>query len=231
MESYNNFVERIDLIGKNSVDKTTNPMLINTSIANKNNDDGTFKNLYGDTVIFYLDAKENAKVVSMIETLHDRLDYYLAEKLNEYHRHMTLHDLTNSSNYYDIKGRLQQNQIQVKNIFNTIDANAETIKMDTTYVFNKFNNNIVLGLKPKNEVEYLKLMKLYLMFDSVVSLPYLLLPHVTLAYYTGNNIDYTAKTVLKDTLQELTDKNIEIELNTKRLVYSQFDNMNSFHAM
>lgn len=104
----------------------------------------------------------------------------------------------------------------------------QTIRMRSKAIFNMVNTSLVIGFYPVDETEYIKLMKLYKIVDTVLRLPYPFTPHITLAYYNRNGFNSSAIKNLEQTINKLNKSSFDIVLNTKRLMYQRFSSMNNF---
>ena len=113
-------------------------------------------------------------------------------------------------------------------IINDIGVKSDTIKMKTTCVLNMVNTSLVLGLIPKTEEDYHKLMKLYQMIECVHKLPYPFTPHITLAYYSKAGISGEDIKKLEEVINELNKESFEIVLSTDMLFYQKFVSMNEY---
>ncbi len=90
------------------------------------------------------------------------------------------------------------------------------------------NTSLVLGLKPINDDEYTKLIKLYNYVDDIKTLGYPFIPHITLAYYSYNGFSVDAKRTLEKVVNNINKNQILIELDVDKLFYQNFINMNKY---
>lgn len=187
MEAYQEFLNRINSFEKKEVEYGKDYFNGNPSIAQKVNEDNTFKDFYGDTIVFNFDNTTKERLSEYTEVLYESVPKCFCEKLHSNTFHMTLHDLSNSPVLKEIAAEVFENELKVIEISKKVKN--QTIKMRSKYIFNMVNTSLVLGLYPVNETEYHKLMELYYLFDDVKSLSYPLTPHITLAYYNVNGFD------------------------------------------
>ena len=231
MESYQTFLNRIDSFEKPELILGDGYFSVNPSVERKVCEDNSFRGFYGDTVVFDLDEKEKAVIREYVNLLYQSAPECFCERLAGNTFHMTLHDLSNSPVQEDVADSMQSNECKLKELLMEYPVESQTIKMQSKAVFNMVNTSLVIGLYPVDEQEYLKLIKLYQLINTVKELPYPLTPHITLAYYNRAGFDRTAAQQLEQTVNQLNNKSIEILLNTERLVYQHFQNMNDYHAI
>lgn len=228
METYNEFLTRINSFQNSVLDLGTGNFEVNPSLQNKVSQSNTFSSFYGDTVVFDLKNNEKIVVSDYIDRLYRTVPECFCERLVPDTLHMTLHDLSNSPILKDIAEDLFNNEIKLLKNLNAESIGKQTITMQSTCVFNMVNTSLVLGLKPVNEEEHIKLIKLYNYVDSIRILPYPLTPHITLAYFNRNGFDSDAKRNLERIVNEINKNKMIIELNTERLLYQKFLSMNEY---
>lgn len=227
MESYNDFGKRISWQGPEfGADNIFfHP---NNRVFEKLNNDNSFKNFYGDTVVFELESDAKKRVFEIIEKLYETVPECFGNKLIEDTIHMTLHDLSASEN---INTAGEQTFINELKLLDTVRINPikhQTIKMRTNYVVNILNISLVLALVPADENEWNKLAELYDLIDTVRKCDHQLTPHITLAYYNYNGFDVGSVQRLKELVRQLNKESFEITLNTENLVYQKFTNMTDY---
>lgn len=226
METYQDFLNRINSFEKEELSIGDGWFSTNPSLSAKVTKEGQFRNFYGDTVVFDLTQADKEKLSDIIKVLHCNTPECFSEALIKGTLHMTLHNLSCSSYLDSIASEVFFNELKAAELFKKIKDCK--ILMKTKYVFNMVNTSIVLGLYPADENEYTKLMDLYRLFDCVKTLPYLLTPHITLAYYRQNGFCKESAIKLKDTVSILNKNSFDIELDTKHLYYQKFTNMNNY---
>lgn len=232
-ETYQEFLGRIDSFETKKMMLGEGHFVSSPSVASKVDEKNCFKKFYGDTVVFNLNDATKKWIEEMVERLYKEMPECFAERLAWHTYHVTLHDLSNSSELQNVAQELFWNELKVISVIKKVDdmgLRAATIKMKTKYIFNMVNTSLVLGLYPADEVEYEKLMQLYEAFDEVKPLPYPLTPHVTLAYY--NVRGFTAETAkrLGTITSELNEQIAErtVELKCRELYYQKFVSMNEY---
>ena len=230
METYNQFLERINLFEKPETYFGDNYVTTSLSLAQKVNENNQFNEFYGDTVVFNLDDSTKEKIDSYVKQLYECAPECFAEQLVPHTYHMTLHDLSNSHELWHVSDKVFENEIKMIELLEEKKVKPQTIRMKTKYVFNMVHTSLVFGLYPADEEEYGKLMELYSMVDEVQQLNYLFTPHITLAYYNRYGFDVTAAKKLEAVIKELNEKEpFEIVLNTKELYYQKFTSMNQYY--
>lgn len=233
METYQEFLDRINSFEKREFCCASQAFQANLSLAQKIKKDNTFRDFYGDTVVFALDAAVKEKLAEYAGLLYHAAPECFCEKLVSNTFHMTLHDLGNSPVLHDVAEELFENELKVIGIMGEVQKYRKTkIKMKSNYIFNMVNTSLVLGLYPADKEEYRKIMGLYSIFDGVKKLNYPFTPHITLAYYHVDGFGLQAAKKLECAINQLNcDKlcqEIEIELDVERLYYQKFRSMNDY---
>ena len=229
-ESYDDFLRRIFSFQNPNFTFGVGRFEPSGSVPYKVNADGTFSSFIGDTVVFDLEQSQKHFIKThYIEPLYSVSWNCFAEKFYESTLHMTLHDL-NSSQYNDfaVMQKMFETEVELARRLRDVAHKPDDIHMVTTCVFNMVNTSLVLGLKPKTEEDYGKLMKLYYLVDEVCQLPYPLTPHITLAYYNRYGFEGEQLGEIERVVNEMNRDSFEITLSTGKLYYQKFLNMNEF---
>lgn len=226
MESYREFLDRINSFEKKDVSFGDTYFVGNPSIAQKVDVNNAFREFYGDTIVFNLDNETKEKLAEYVEKLYETTPECFCEKLISDTYHMTLHDLSNAPILENVATEIFDNELKVIELKKNVDV--AKIKMKSKCIFNMVNTSLVLGLYPVNEKEYEKLMKLYVLFNEVKELSYPLTPHITLAYYNVNGFSVESARKLEVVVAELNDCELEVELDVKDLYYQKFRSMNDY---
>ena len=202
----------------------------NGSVQNKVKSDRNFSNFIGDTVVFNLDdCQKNCIFERYIKPLYEVAPQCFAEKLQESTLHMTLHDLNaTSTGDYEVLKKMFETEILMARLIDEIKTEPQRINMVTTCAFNMVNTSLVLGLRPKEEEDYEKLMHLYCHIDRICSLPYPLTPHITLAYFNREGFEGEALRRIEHVINYLNKATFEVPLSTERLFYQKFISMNDY---
>lgn len=232
METYKEFLERINSFEKKELSLDEGDFCGNPSLVQKVDADNRFKKFYGDTIVFNFEDAVKEELAKYVEELYSAAPECFAEKLVSDTFHMTLHDLSNSPVLEDVAEELFWNELkvleQVEKVRDETKKNWK-IKMRTKCVFNMVNTSLVLGLYPTDEKEYEKLMTLYELFDEVKVLGYPFTPHITLAYYRAKGFEETAARKLEQVVKEMNEQQAwEIELDVRELYYQKFVSMNEY---
>jgi hypothetical protein len=85
----------------------------------------------------------------------------------------------------------------------------------TSYSANNRNKSSHLGI-------------IYSYVDEIKSLPYPFTPHITLAYYSHDGFSAESKRKLENIVNILNKSKLTIEIDTDRLFYQKFTNMNTY---
>lgn len=226
METYQEFLDRINSFEKKEARFGNDYFNGNKSIKLKVNADNSFKAFYGDTVVFNLDDRTKERLSGYTDALYEAVPESFCEKLVSDTFHMTLHDLSNSPDLQEIAAEVFKNELLVAE--NSRKIKRQTIKMSSKYIFNMVNTSLVLGLYPIDEKEYNKLIELYYLFDNVKHLDYPFTPHITLAYYNVNGFNNSSAAKLEEAVYKCNENELEIELDTAHLYYQKFVSMNEY---
>jgi len=228
-ESYEDFLERIFSFENPNFTFGLEKFEPSGSVVAKVDADGKFSRFVGDTVVFDLEPLQKRFIQTRyIEPLYRVAPECFAEKFHESTLHMTLHDLNASVNDDVVMHRVFETEIRLAQKLREATIKPERINMVTTCVFNMVNTSLVLGLKPKTQEDYDKLMWLYYFVEDICQLPYPLTPHITLAYYGRNGFAGERIESIEKVVNELNCSNFEITLSMDRLYYQKFLNMNEF---
>lgn len=227
METYQEFLDRINSFEKKEIKYGNKYFEGNPSISQKVDKDNLFRKFYGDTIVFALDDIIKETLAEYVELLYQSVPECFCERLTPNTFHVTLHDLSNSPTLRDVAEELFENELKVIERIREIQE-YKKIKMKSKYIFNMVDTSLVLGLYPVDEGEYRKLMELYCIFDNVKKLNYPFTPHITLAYYNVNGFDLRAARILENAVSRLNNNELEIELNINNLYYQKFKSMNNY---
>lgn len=228
METYKEFLDRINSFEKKEMCLGDDYFKGNPSISKKVDKNNSYQPFYGDTVVFNLDDTTKGKIAELVDRIRAVAPECFCEALVSNTFHMTLHDLSNSPALENVAVEVFENEL--KAIEKAEKIAVQKIRMKSKYIFNMVGTSLVLGLYPADEEEYNRLMELYYLFDDVKKLNYPLTPHITLGYYNINGFDTTSARKLENIVQELNtnEMEIEIELDTKQLFYQKFVSMNDY---
>jgi len=165
--------------------------------------------------------------------LYEKCGCMLAQKLKGDTFHITLHDLNNGVLSHELMKKMKQSERTARMILEELkENNSLKIRMRSTYLFNMMNTSVVLGFAPIDEEACCKLMSLYDRFQEVVSLSYLLTPHITIAYYKPGVYGMEQVTALTELINEINAKEkVEVVLDIEKLVYQQFSDMNHYYEL
>jgi len=229
-ESYEDFCRRIYSFQKQYFSFGVEKFTPNPSVEKKVAEDGTFREFIGDTVVFDLqDRLKKFIKETYIDPLYEVACECFAKPFHVDTLHMTLHDL-NSSPQRDsvVMEKMFETEITLANRLGVADMKPEHIVMETTCVFNMVNTSMVLGLKPKTQEDFEKLMQLYYFVDDICQLPYPLTPHITLAYYRRQGFEGKDLWRIERVVNEINRESFSMTISTDRLYYQKFVNMNDF---
>ena len=226
METYQEFLDRINSFEKKEVFYGHDYFHGNPSIAQKVNWENHFQPFYGDTMVFDLGNDVKAQLSEIVDKLYAQVSECFCEKLVSGTFHMTFHDLSNSSILQNVATEVFENELKVVEIMKRIQP--QKIRMKSKYIFNMVGTSMVLGLYPASEEDYVKLMELYEMFNEVKCLNYSLTPHITLAYYNVHGFSSEVARTLEELVYQLNDLELEFDISTEDLYYQKFTTMNHY---
>lgn len=230
METYQEFLDRIDSFEKREINYGNRYFRGNPSISQKVSPNNTFRPFYGDTVVFALDAPVTEKLAEYAGFLYQAAPECFCERLLPHTFHVTLHDLSNGPALQDVAEELPENELKVIEKMQELRKQEKAaIRMKSRYIFNMVDTSLVLGLYPASQKEYLRIMDLYFIFDAIKVLSYPFTPHITLAYYNINGFGVSAARNLEAAVSRLNQENeLELELKTDCLCYQKFRSMNDY---
>ena len=228
MESRKVFEERIcDYFPKNFVIQKKF-FEVNPSVRDKVDENNHFKGFWGDTLVFDLKDEYKFKLNSFISRLYEVVPECFCAKLSQESLHLTLHDLSSANICREVTEDVMKNESNIKELLKVIKILPTTIRMKTYCLANILNISLVLVFIPADDVEYLKLMTVYHLFDVIRILGYKYSPHVTLGYFNVNGFDVTAVTRLENLVNELNKESFEMSISTEDLFYQHFTSMNDY---
>ena len=228
METYNEFLNRINSFEKKKPEFGEVSFIVNQSLAQKVDSTNKFRQFYGDTVVFGLDDDIKARLCDYVDILYSSVPQCFCERLVPHTFHMTLHDLSNSAVLGDVAEELFVNEIKVAEIMGEFKQFKGTeIRLKSKCIFNMVNTSLVLGLYPIDEINHRILTQMYSLLDGVKKLSYPLTPHITLAYYNVNGFEPCAAAALDDAVERINDT-LDFCVTLRDLYYQKFVSMNNY---
>lgn len=202
----------------------------------KVNPDGSFAPFPGSTVVFKLGAANQSDVLQIQQTLYAHLGDtgMLADVLPASSFHMTLHDLIcpekcdcDPADERLYAGEVDASLHRAAEIVRQIQSEYEgrTITLTADRIVNMVSKSLVLILRPNTEEDFALLMETYRRFDEIVSLPYPLTPHVTLAYFRPCLLDGGRIQQALDAVHHAPGDAPVFELALSDLAAQRFDDM------
>lgn len=228
METYNEFLNRINSFEKKKPEFGEASFTVNQSLAQKVDNANKFRRFYGDTVVFGLDDDVKARLCDYVDLLYSSVPQCFCERLVPHTFHMTLHDLSNSAVLGDVAEELFVNEIKVTEIMGEFKKfNGTEIRLKSKCIFNMVNTSLVLGLYPIDEINHRILTQMYSLLDGVKKLNYPLTPHITLAYYNINGFQPSAAAALDETVERINET-LDFCVTLRDLYYQKFVSMNHY---
>lgn len=231
METYQEFLNRIDSFETKKIDFGNQYFAGNPSISQKVDKENTFKKFYGDTVVFALSDEVKEKLAVYVEVLYRAAPECFCERLAAQTFHVTLHDLSSAPELRNVAEASFENELRVIEKIKEVQKQGKAgIEMKSKSLFNMVDTSLVLGLYPVDEDGYRRLMELYSIFEDVRKLNYPFTPHITLAYYHINGFGIQDARRLEDAVSRLNENEMEwrLELRADQLYYQKFRGMNDY---
>ena len=228
-ESYWTFLDRLDSFEKPELLINDQGLEPQSRLLDKVKDDNSFKDFFGDTVVFDLDIPTKEHISQFIDYLYHYVPECFCERIRSDTLHLTLHDLSNSTNISEIKSQMEYNERELRRRISSCPS--KSIQMKTNYVINMVDTSLVLALKPMSEQDYYTIMEYYELIESVFHLEYRFTPHITLGYYNRNGFDKYSVNRLKDVVRFLNAKSFEFSLDSRNLMYQHFISMNDYKTI
>lgn len=228
METYIEFLDRIDSFEKKTL-SLGDSVNVSPSVALKVDKDNSFRDFYGDTVVFALNDGEKQVLAEYVDILYSAAPQCFCQRLGSDTFHMTLHDLNNSPCLNDVASDMLLSELKIKEKRGEIRRilKSHKIRMKSKYVFNMVNTSLVLGVYPSTRSDYDKVMELYSVIDDVKKLSYPFTPHITLAYYNVGGFDAKGAESLKKAVEIINGK-ARMEFDLGKLYYQKFVSMNKY---
>ncbi len=169
-------------------------------LTHKVDQDGNYVVFPGTTVVF----RPDKRCLQAIQLMQRVLDQKLHETgmimpiLPASTIHMTLHDLVSPEQCVSDAAHPGAYEREMAESLNSAVKIVEGIRKDyagrkitmvADRIVNMVSKSLVLLLKPRTEQDYELLLDMYGRFDEIVSLPYPLTPHITLAYFRPGLLD------------------------------------------
>lgn len=226
MESYSQFLDRINGFEKREMNLGGTYFQANSSLCKKVNSDNTFKNFYGDTVVFKLDSAVKNKLEKLVDLLYAAAPECFCQRLKADTYHVTLHDLCSSENFSEVEHEIAANSDAIRQSAWKEYATAK-IKFRSNFIFNMVCTSLVLGVCPADEGDYTRITQLYNVIDAIKPLGYPFTPHITLAYFNFNGFNARSAEKLQKIVNRLNGE-IQIDFHAQGLYYQHFDSMNRY---
>ena len=199
------------------------------SLTRKVGPDGSFRPIYGDTVIFSLEEDVIRWLKGVQGALYDACGPCLAERIVPETFHMTLHDLRNQPEGMP-EGAADRRAQALRMIARAREEFPSALTLRSRCMFSMVGSSVVMGFEPAGEQDCAALMTLYERFQQLVPLAYPLTLHVTLAYYRPGAYDDAMLGRLRDIMGRVGREERACHLETRRLHYATFGSM-AFYSL
>ena len=229
LENYQEFLDRINSYRTPELFDTQKCFIPAEGVLEKVNQDGTFRQFYGDTVVFKINPSEQEYASRIAEGLYNNFSDLFAERIGAETYHVTLHDLVSGNDLSQIAMQIFKNELAIIDAFRAYNVSHNPIKMKSAYLLNMVNTSIVLVLTPASEADYEALMQLKRILQIISPLSYPLTPHITLAYFGRSEIDKDKVAALSRLAAELYTESLHFSLHIDDLFYQKFVNMNHYY--
>ena len=196
-------------------------------LALKVSPDGSFRQFYGDTVIFTLPQPMIAWLAEIQEELYAICGICLAQRLAPETFHIPLHDLLNQAQHEPpgLACNRQQAMLAIEEVRRQAPP---SIAIRSNCLFSMVSTSIVMGFEPATESDCAALMAMYERFQTIVPLSYPLTLHVTLAYYKPGDYDDEMLLQLREAVQRIGREQKEWQLDLQELCYATFQSMAAY---
>ena len=111
MESYENFLARINSFEKPVMTLPNERFTVNNSLKQKVDFFNKFRPFFGDTTVFDRSNNDKSRIESINDTLYKEVPECFGERLKGNTFHITLHDLSNSTEIANIGEDMFRNEI------------------------------------------------------------------------------------------------------------------------
>lgn len=179
METYNEFIDRINSFEKEELMMYDSTFVPSKSIPLKVRPDNSYSDFYGDTVVFELDENIKERVDRLTGLLFEDVPECFSERLPKSTYHITLHDLYNSPDIDKIADKMFFDEVKLIKLLQENPIGVQKIQMKTTYIINMVNTSVVLGFIPCNDAEFNKFSDLYELMQKIRKLDRPPTPHIT----------------------------------------------------
>lgn len=204
------------------------PFTTNPNLLKKVDQNGSFLEFIGNTVVFLLDDNTKIQLSYLQEELYDAAGDLLSARLIPDTFHMTLHDLVNgSAEDCEISQRMKLIRPSIQDLLQDW-KNDPPIRMKTTWMFNMVNTSIVLGLRPADVDSYNRLNEMYERLEEELRLGYAMTPHITLAYFKPGVYGCEVISKLAAALRPVA---MDVLLRIDQLVLQNFTDMNHYYTV
>ena len=208
-------------------------------LRNKVDESGGYVRFPGTTAVFRAD-KTCCQAIQLIQrALGSRLEDtgMLAYPLPASTIHMTLHDLISPEKCACDPGNREQYEKEMADSLDRAAKAAADIQRDfagrkiimrADRIVNMVAKSLVLLLRPQTEEDFALLLEMYRRFDPIVSLPYPLTPHITLAYFRPGPLDGDRLGAAVDLAQINPDETLAFDFCPEGLTAQVFRDMASY---
>ncbi|AEX86470.1 hypothetical protein Marpi_2095 [Marinitoga piezophila KA3] len=222
---YNDYINELNKIKKDSINGLNKDWKVLESVYLKVNENGEYKKFIGNTVVIPLNNEDKKKVQIIQKLLYSELNGILANELPEETFHLTIHDLCNYFTADNLEKCMKNSENKVKEVFREL----KEIYENTTITLNSnglFNGGAAIGIQfyPKDFPDFNALINMYNIFEKVLPLKKILIPHVTLGYYLPKEYTYDEIQTIKKVLNDI-EFSFEITLSLNALTFQRFENM------
>ncbi len=208
-------------------------------LTNKVDRDGSYVYFLGTTVVFRPDKRCLQTIQLMQRVLYQQLQEtgMLMPALPTSTIHMTLHDLVSPEQCVPDAAHPSAYECKMAESLNSAVKIVEEIRRDyagrkitmvADRIVNMVSKSLVLLLKPRTEQDYELLLDMYGRFDEIVSLPYPLTPHITLAYFRPGLLDGDKLGEAVNFAQIAPDQALTFEFYPEGLTAQVFRDMQSY---
>lgn len=206
---------------------------IRESVIDKVSEHGEILPFYGDTIVYPL-TPDQIKMLKPIQDKVYNLFFSFSNRIKPSTFHITIHDLINNKDAESIREQIKLSKKKVNSVFQKFRryfiANPDhaIIRFTNLKIFAGYHIAITIGMEPETKRDFNILMNFYKQFEDIVELPYMLRPHVTIAYFKPINYLQIEQEEICAKLREFNLNHITLPIDLRNVVYQYFTDMNTY---
>lgn len=196
-------------------------------------DDGSFRDFFGDTVVFPLPGEQKCLLGELQESLYRLAGEMLSERLPADSLHITLHDLSAAPQFSDIQAEAEAHRDAVLKKLTALRSKG-FVHIWAKGMVSMVSSSIVMLFAPVCETDHSVIQDLYGQLEEICPLPYPLTLHCTLAYYKPGVYTPEEWNRLWQFIRQWNSQNPEnlaVALDSGEITYQVFQSMREYHSV